>query len=67
MTLIEPIEMSQRPPQLPAVMRSQFGVIHSIVRFVPSSVFIRFTTSSAVALSKPVYLFVAVSKNENGA
>ncbi len=65
--LIEPMERSHRPPQLPAVMRSQLGVCHSRAISVPSFALRRLTVSSAVAVSKPVYLLVAVSKNENGA
>jgi hypothetical protein len=65
-TLIEPIEMSQRPPQLPAVIRSQPGVSHWIAIEVPSFSFRRLTVSSAVEVSKPSYVPSGFT-DENGA
>ena len=44
---MEPTEASQRPDQLPAVMRSQLGMTNLIV--TPS----RLATSVATSMSKP--------------
>src|SRR3954452_5060149 len=63
---MEPIEMSQRPPQLPAVIVSQPGVCQSTAMSLPSLAERRLTVSSAVEGSKPSYLPVVVLRNENG-
>src|SRR3954466_15829844 len=58
--------MSQRPPQLPAVIVSQPGVCQSTAMSLPSFADRRLTVSSAVEVSKPSYLPVVVFRNENG-
>src|SRR3954462_9967089 len=58
--------MSQRPPQLPAVIVSQPGVCQSTAMSLPSFAESRLTVSSAVEVSKPSYLPVVVLRNENG-
>src|SRR3954452_25298228 len=63
---MEPIEMSQRPPQLPAVIVSQPGVCQSTAISLPSFAERRLTVSSAVEVSKTSYLPVVVLRNENG-